>query len=85
LCENRQINSISLFLEETQLYVGHTEKFLDLLTRIRHIGIFPTFLLHMILQQTLPDEVFSQLDNNMIAFLFKNENEIIKQISYKDR
>jgi len=24
----------------------------------------------------LPDEAFSQLDNNMIAFLFKNENEI---------
>ncbi|MEP0825015.1 MAG: DUF87 domain-containing protein [Nitrososphaera sp.] len=73
LCESSQINPISLFLEEAQLYVQPPDKFVDLLTRMRHIGIFPTFITND--PTTLPDEVFSQLDN-LIAFCFKNENEL---------
>ena len=73
LCERAEISPISLFLEEAQLYVEPPGKFVDLLTRMRHIGIFPTFITND--PTTLPDEVFSQLDN-LVAFTFKNEHEL---------
>jgi uncharacterized protein len=71
--EAQSARRISLFLEEAQLYVNPPDRFVDLLTRMRHLGIFPTFITND--PTTLPDEVFSQLDN-LIAFQFKNEKEL---------
>lgn len=45
----------------------------NILTRMRHIGIFPTFITND--PRTLPDEVFTLLDN-LIAFTFRNEDEL---------
>ncbi|MCR3906987.1 MAG: ATP-binding protein [Tenericutes bacterium] len=66
------IKPISLFLEEAQLYVDQS-KMINILTRMRHLGIFPTFITND--PRTLPDEVYSLLDN-LIAFMFKNEDEL---------
>ena len=49
----------------------------DILTRMRHYGIFPTFITND--PTTLPDEVFSLCDN-LISFKFENEDDL-KQIS----
>ena len=66
------IKPISLFLEEAQLYVEQP-KMINILTRMRHLGIFPTFITND--PRTLPDEVYSLLDN-LVAFMFKNEDEL---------
>jgi hypothetical protein len=66
------IKPISLFLEEAQLYVEQS-KMINILTRMRHLGIFPTFITND--PRTLPDEVYSLLDN-LVAFMFKNEDEL---------
>ena len=63
---------MSLFLEEAQLYVDRP-KIIDVLTRMRHVGIFPTFITND--PRTLPDEVFTLLDN-LMAFMFRNEEEL---------
>ena len=70
------IQPISLFLEESQLYISQS-KMINILTRMRHLGIFPTFITND--PRTLPDEVYSLLDN-LIAFMFKNEDEL-KQLA----
>lgn len=61
--------SAVLYLEEAQMYASH-EEIRDLLTRMRHIGVYPTFITND--PQTLPDEVFSLADN-LISFRFKSE------------
>jgi len=40
---------------------------------MRHFGIFPTFITND--PRTLPDEVFTLLDN-LVAFMFRNEDEL---------
>jgi hypothetical protein len=40
---------------------------------MRHVGVFPTFITND--PRTLPDEVFTLLDN-MITFGFRNEDEL---------
>jgi len=40
---------------------------------MRHFGIFPTFITND--PRTLPDEVFTLLDN-LIVFMFRNEDEL---------
>ena len=45
----------------------------NILTRMRHMGIFPTFITND--PRTLPDEVFTLLDN-LVAFMFRNEDEL---------
>lgn len=70
------IKGLSLFLEEAQLYVTR-ENMVNILTRMRHFKIFPTFITND--PRTLPDEVFSLLDN-MVAFMFRNEDEL-KQLA----
>ena len=72
LCDSREVSSISLFLEEAQLYVTK-EKFVDLLTRMRHIGVFPTFITND--PTTMPEELYS-LGDNFIVFPFKNEDTL---------
>lgn len=57
---------------EAQLYV-EPENMVNILTRMRHVGVFPTFVSND--PRTLPDEVFTLLDN-LIAFTFRNEDEL---------
>jgi len=70
------LSSASLYLEEAQMYASH-EEIKDLLTRMRHIGVYPTFITND--PQTLPDEVFSLADN-LISFRFKSE-KILSHLS----
>jgi hypothetical protein len=68
----KDFEAVSLFLEEAQLYVER-ENMIDIITRMRHSGIFPTFITNT--PRTLPDDVFALLDN-LIAFSFRNEDEL---------
>jgi len=72
LGQKREIKPISLFLEEAQLYVDRAEM-VDILTRMRHLGLFPTFITND--PRTLPDEVYTLLDN-LIGFMFRNQDEL---------
>jgi len=76
MAESNEIRSLSLFLEEAQSYVTG-EDFIDLLTRMRHIGIYPTFITND--PTTLPDEVFSLADN-IVSFRFKSD-QILKHLA----
>lgn len=69
LGQSGEIRAVSLFLEEAQLYVDQP-KMINILTRRRHLGIFPTFITND--PRTLPDEVFTLLDN-LVAFMFKTK------------
>lgn len=72
LGQSGAIRAVSLFLEEAQLYVER-QNMVNILTRMRHFGIFPTFITND--PRTLPDEVFTLLDN-LITFMFRNEDEL---------
>jgi hypothetical protein len=72
LGQAREFEAVSLFLEEAQLYVEQ-QNMIDIVTRMRHSGIFPTFITNT--PRTLPDDVFTLLDN-LIAFSFRNEDEL---------
>ena len=50
-----------------------TDNIVDLITRMRHLGITPVFITND--PTTLPDELFSNIDN-IISFLFKNEKDL---------
>ncbi|MGZ7131454.1 MAG: ATP-binding protein, partial [Halobacteriota archaeon] len=68
----KEFEAVSLFLEEAQLYVD-PQNMIDIITRMRHSGVFPTFITNT--PRTLPDDVFTLLDN-LIAFSFRNEDEL---------
>ncbi|MGP8134418.1 MAG: ATP-binding protein [Halobacteriota archaeon] len=72
LGQSREFEAVSLFLEEAQLYV-EPQNMIDIVTRMRHSGIFPTFITNT--PRTLPDDVFTLLDN-LIAFSFRNDDEL---------
>jgi hypothetical protein len=72
LGDSKAIRAVSLFLEEAQLYV-EAKNIVNLLTRMRHVGVFPTFITND--PRTLPDEVFTLLDN-VLVFMFRNEEEL---------
>jgi hypothetical protein len=72
LGRQNQIKPISVFVEEAQLYISR-EMVDDLLTRMRHYGIFPTFITND--PRTLPSEVFSLCDN-LISFRFHNPDDL---------
>ena len=76
LAKLREIRPVSLFLEEAQLYV-EAGNIVNILTRMSHLGIFPTFITND--PRTLPNEVFTLLDN-LVAFMFRNEDEL-KQLA----
>lgn len=76
MTERHELRSACLFLEEAQSYVSEDE-FQDLLTRMRHIGVYPTFITND--PQTLPPEIFSLADN-LISFRFKSDL-ILNQLS----
>jgi DNA helicase HerA-like ATPase len=72
LGESKAIRAVSLFLEEAQLYV-EAKNIVNVLTRMRHVGVFPTFITND--PRTLPDEAFTLLDN-VLVFMFRNEEEL---------
>jgi hypothetical protein len=72
LGQSEEIKPISLFLEEAQLYLD-SQRIKNVLTRMRHLGIFPTFITND--PRALPNEVYSLLDN-LIAFMFRNEDDL---------
>jgi len=72
LGQAEEFEAVSLFLEEAKLYVER-DNMVDIITRMRHSGIFPTFITNT--PRTLPDDVFASLDN-LIAFSFRNEDEL---------
>jgi uncharacterized protein len=72
LGQSREFEAVSLFLEEAQLYV-EPQNMIDIITRMCHSGIFPTFITNT--PRTLPDDVFTLLDN-LIAFSFRNDDEL---------
>jgi len=69
MCTEEDLDSACIFLEEAQSYV-EPDEFKDLLTRMRHIGIYPTFITND--PQTLPPEIFSLADN-LVSFRFKSD------------
>jgi hypothetical protein len=71
-----EIRPLCLFAEEAQLYATR-EMWDDVLTRMRHYGIYPTFITND--PRTLPDEIFSLCDN-LIVFRLQNAEDL-KQIS----
>jgi len=75
LRRNGEIKPLCLFAEEAQLYATQV-MWDDVLTRMRHYGIFPVFITND--PRTLPDDVFSLCDN-IIAFKFQNWDDL-KQI-----
>ena len=67
-----QLHAACLFLEEAQMYAD-TDNIVDLITRMRHLGVTPVFITND--PTTLPDELYANIDN-IVSFLFKNEKEI---------
>ena len=63
-------NPLTLFLEESQLYVEKDSTYQDLLTRMRHIGLKPIFITND--PRTLPEQVLNLADN-IFAFGFESE------------
>lgn len=61
---------MSLFLEEAQNYIEKGNEMRDLLTRMRHIGVYPTFITND--PTTLPQEVLSLADN-IVSFKFDSD------------
>lgn len=72
LCQQEKIKPLVLFLEEAHMYVNE-ENMRNILTRMRHFGIFPTFITND--PRTLPDEAYTLLDN-LITFRFRNDDEL---------
>jgi hypothetical protein len=72
LGQTKEFEAVSWFLEEAKLYVER-DNMVDIITKMRHSGIFPTFITNT--PRTLPDDVFASLDN-LIAFSFRNEDEL---------
>ena len=67
-----RLHAACLFLEEAQMYAD-TDNIVDLITRMRHLGVTPVFITND--PTTLPDELYANIDN-IVSFLFKNEKEL---------
>ncbi|MCX8202042.1 MAG: DUF87 domain-containing protein, partial [Candidatus Caldarchaeum sp.] len=61
-----------LFAEEAHLYLRETY-WEDLVTRMRHIGLFPIFVTNQ--PDTIPELVYRQADN-IFLFNFTNDNDL---------
>jgi DNA helicase HerA-like ATPase len=58
--------------EEAHLYLGETY-WEDIVTRMRHLGIFPIFITNQ--PDTIPELVYRQADN-IFLFNFSNEGDL---------
>jgi DNA helicase HerA-like ATPase len=72
LAHRRMIPPVFLFAEEAHLYLRATY-WEDLLTRMRHFGIFTTFITNQ--PDALSSSVYRQVDN-IFAFAFSNEADV---------
>ncbi|MCS6768676.1 MAG: DUF87 domain-containing protein [Candidatus Nitrosocaldus sp.] len=74
LLEQGKIPPIFLFAEEAHLYLRDTY-WEDIVTRMRHFGIFTTFITNQ--PDAISDGIYRQLDN-IFLFNFTNENDLEK-------
>jgi uncharacterized protein len=74
LLENHLIPPIFLFAEEAHLYVSETY-WDDIITRMRHFGIFTTFITNQ--PDALGENIYRQVDN-LFLFNFVNEFDLEK-------
>jgi len=70
LLEKKSIPPIFLFAEEAHLYLRETY-WDDIVTRMRHFGIFTTFITNQ--PNAIGDDIFRQVDN---IFLFNFNNDV---------
>jgi DNA helicase HerA-like ATPase len=74
LLEETKIPPLFLFAEEAHLYLRDTY-WDDIVTRMRHFGIFTTFITNQ--PDAINDSIYRQLDN-IFLFNFTNENDLEK-------
>ncbi len=74
LLEQGKIPPIFLFAEEAHLYLRDTY-WEDIVTRMRHFGIFTTFITNQ--PDAISDSIYRQLDN-IFLFNFTNESDLEK-------
>ncbi|MFH0897529.1 MAG: DUF87 domain-containing protein, partial [Candidatus Bathyarchaeota archaeon] len=72
LLESWFMRAIFLFAEEAHLYLRDTY-WEDIVTRMRHLGIFPTFVTNQ--PDSISDSIYRQADN-IFLFNFTNENDL---------
>lgn len=72
LLENWFMRAIFLFAEEAHLYLRETY-WEDIVTRMRHLGVFPTFVTNQ--PDSISDTIYRQADN-VFLFNFTNENDL---------
>ncbi|MEM4375013.1 MAG: ATP-binding protein, partial [Nitrososphaerota archaeon] len=68
------LRPVFLMAEEAHLYLRETY-WEDIVTRMRHLGIFPIFVTNQ--PDTIPDLVYRQADN-IFLFNFSNDNDLEK-------
>jgi len=74
LLEDAKVPPLFLFAEEAHLYLRDTY-WDDVVTRMRHFGIFTTFITNQ--PDAINDSIYRQLDN-IFLFNFTNENDLEK-------
>jgi DNA helicase HerA-like ATPase len=72
LLEKRILNAVFLIAEEAHLYLRETY-WEDIVTRMRHLGIFATFITNQ--PDSIDESVYRQADN-IFLFNFTNENDL---------
>ena len=80
--EHRTIEPVFLFAEEAHLYLRHTY-WEDLITRMRHFGVFSTFITNQ--PDAIGSDIYRQADN-IFLYNFTNEKDIemVAQASMTD-
>lgn len=72
LLEDWFVPAVFLFAEEAHLYLRETY-WEDLITRMRHLGVFPTFITNQ--PDSIKESIYRQADN-IFLFNFTNENDL---------
>jgi DNA helicase HerA-like ATPase len=72
LLNNWIIRALFLFAEEAHLYLRKTY-WEDIVTRMRHLGIFSTFITNQ--PDSISESIYRQADN-IFLFNFTNENDL---------
>ncbi len=80
LLKRQIVRAVFLFAEEAHLYLRDTY-WEDIVTRMRHLGVFVTFVTNQ--PETINQNIFRQSDN-IFLFNFTNENDL-KSISRASR
>ncbi|NAL77051.1 ATP-binding protein [Nitrososphaera sp. AFS] len=82
LLENDIIPPIFLFAEEAHMYIRETY-WEDIITRMRHFGIYPTFITNQ--PDAIGDGIYRQADN-IFLFNFTNDSDLekISKVSLAD-